>query len=174
MLGDGPGRLAVGVALPARRAPHTQEVVVAAAGQQPAVRRPGQPADLLAVSGGPGHQVLRHPHVAVVDGAVPRPAGEDVLVPGQRGYTGLVAGHDTAPLTLLHVPQLNLHSTHTEVLALNSANGVAANIYSMYLLILVGLPLQLLCQLISFRLNVSLTPVFSQVSHLHLADIKSR
>ena len=54
--------------------PDVEQVVVAPAGQMPAVCWPLEAAHLLRVSGQRGHVVVGHAHVVVVDVAAARPA----------------------------------------------------------------------------------------------------
>ena len=54
--------------------------------------------------------MVGHPHVAVEDGAVPGPAGQDVLVPREGAHPRLVPDQRPAAFALLQVPQLNLEA----------------------------------------------------------------
>lgn len=52
--------------------PHNQVVVIATAGQAPAIPGPLQAADFLCVGSQGAHMVLSHTNIMVVDGTCPR------------------------------------------------------------------------------------------------------
>lgn len=86
--------------------PHIHQVVIAATGQVTAIRGPVEATHFLAMSTRRSHMVFSHSDIMVMDVARPRPAGEDVAVPGQGAYTRCVAAHVPKPFLLLDIPQL--------------------------------------------------------------------
>ena len=88
--------------------PDVEDVVVSTGGQLGTIGRPLQANHFLRVGVLPAREEgVLLPHVAVHNGVVTRPGGEDVLVPSQSANTVGVVVEAPQLLSLVHVPELD-------------------------------------------------------------------
>jgi len=90
--------------------PYHQLVVIASGSELLVLMVPLQTANLLLVTSKLAKPLVRLSNIAVVDGAIPRSGGQDVLVPCKGADTSSVAHHGTKAALGLRIPNLHLAS----------------------------------------------------------------